>query len=386
MNRDRRDAENGRAPLRTQRTHRGRQGGYDDDSQKDRPDSANWNISNEFPYNRNPGGFRRTLGRGGGDDDGSNHGSTIFINNSSTNLFMDRKTKATSGSVLLWHSGGDGNMDEGTTRLTQNGLQKLGIPEDAWLEVNQGHEECWRKICASADKRYQYYDVGEIPIRDLHIDETKMTRYTQWTRPESLTKTEDIFVWYRQVRVEAAMFCIPLTPFDGIVLDYSADGLCVPGIGAHIYAKCGAAFLHILQKMLLLHMSRELIALSTTAKNGYEFLWHVLQRTVDMLDERTTILRPPKEDDVFRAAEAWDLYRIIQIHHGQNMTQYECRRQYLLSFIAHGFTRRRRHWKSPFRTYAPRMREDKKSLCSQPIEELEVWQKGSRKRQSCVLI
>ena len=54
---------------------------------------------------------------------------------------MDRKTKAMSDSVLLWHSGGDGNMDEGTTHLTQDGLSKLGIPEDAWLDVDQGHQE-----------------------------------------------------------------------------------------------------------------------------------------------------------------------------------------------------------------------------------------------------
>ena len=42
--------------------------------------------------------------------------------------------------------------------------------------------------------------------------------------------------------------------------------------------------------------------------------------------------RPPKEEDVFKAAEAWDLYRIMQIHRGQHMTQLECSRQFLLSF------------------------------------------------------
>ena len=128
------------------------------------------------------------------------------------------------------------------------------------------------------------------------------------------------------------MFCIPITPFDGIVLEYNADGLCVPRIGVHMYAKCGAAFLHILRKTLPLQLSRDLTALSTTAKNGYEFLWHVLQHTVDMLDEQITVPRPPREDNVFRAAEAWDLYRITQIHRGQNMSRYKCSRQYLLSF------------------------------------------------------
>ena len=145
--------------------------------------------------------------------------------------------------------------------------------------------------------------MGEIPIRDLHIDETKMTRYTQWTKLESLPKMEDIFFWYRQVRVEAAMFCIPIMPFDGIVLEYNDDVLCVPGMGVHMYAKCGAAFLHILRKTLPLQLSRELTALRTTAKNGYEFLWHVLQHTMEMLDEEITVPRPPREDDVFQAAE-----------------------------------------------------------------------------------
>ena len=160
-----------------------------------------------------------------------------------------------SDSVLSWHSGGDGNVDKGTTRLTQNGLSKLGIPEDAWLDVNQGHQECWRKIHASADNQYREYEVGEILIRDLHIDESKMTRYTQWTKLESLTKMEDIFVWFRQVQIVAAMFGIPFKPFEGIVLDYNTDGLYAPGIGVHMYAKCGSALLHILRKTLPLHMS-----------------------------------------------------------------------------------------------------------------------------------
>ena len=117
------------------------------------------------------------------------------------------------------------------------------------------------------------------------------------------------------------MFCIPITPFDGIVLEYSADGLCVPGIGVHMYAKCDAAFLHILRKTLPLQTLRELKALSTTVKNGYKFLWHVLQHKVDMLDEQITVPRPPREDNIFQAAEEWDLYRIMQIHRGQNMSR-----------------------------------------------------------------
>ena len=128
------------------------------------------------------------------------------------------------------------------------------------------------------------------------------------------------------------MFGIPLTPFEGIVLEYNGDGLCVPGIGVHMCAKCGAAVLHILRKTLPLHMSRELTMLNTTEKNGYKFWWHVLQHTVYMLDDSTTAPWPPREDDVFRAAEDWDLYRIMQIHRGQNMTRYECSRQYLLLF------------------------------------------------------
>ena len=99
-----------------------------------------------------------------------------------------------------------------------------------------------------------------------------------------------------------------------------------------MYEKCGAAFLHILRKTLPLHMTRELTALSTIVKNGYDFLWHVLQHTVDMLDDRTTVPRLPREDDVFRAAEAWDLHIIMQIHRGHNMMQYECSGKYLLSF------------------------------------------------------
>ena len=102
-----------------------------------------------------------------------------------------------SSSVLRWHSGGEnGSVDEGTTQLTPEGLYALGIPEDAWLGVDQGHKEYWRQIVAAADKRYRGYDVEEIPVRDLHADENRMTRYTQWTRLDSLTKMADIFVWY----------------------------------------------------------------------------------------------------------------------------------------------------------------------------------------------
>ena len=226
----------------------------------------------------------------------------------------------------------NGSVDEGTTQLTPEGLCALGIPEDAWLSVDQGHKEYWRQIVAAADKRYRGYDVEDIPVRDLHVDENRVTRYTQWTRLDSLTKMADIFVWYGQIRIEAAMFSVPLTPFDGIVLEYGADGLCAPGIGVQMFTKCGAAFLYILRKTLPLSTSQELTALSTTAKNGFQFLWHVLYHTVDLLDERTHVPRPPKEDDVFKAAEAWDLYRIMQIHRGQNMSQFECSRQYLLSF------------------------------------------------------
>ena len=144
-----------------------------------------------------------------------------------------------SSSVLRWHSGGEnGSVDKGTTQLTPEGLHALGIPEDAWLEVDQGYKEYWRQTVATVDKRYRGCDVEDIPIRDPHVDETRMTRYTQWTRLKSLTKMAEIFFWYRQVRFEAAMFSVPLTPFDSIVLEYDADGLCVPGIGVQMFAKC----------------------------------------------------------------------------------------------------------------------------------------------------
>ena len=111
------------------------------------------------------------------------------------------------------------------------------------------------------------------------------------------------------------MFDIPLTPFDGIVLEYGADGLCVPGIGIQMYTKCVTAFLYILRKTLPLSTSQELADLGTTARNWYKFLWHVLHHTVDLLHETANVKRPQKEEDVFKAAEAWDLDRIMQIYH-----------------------------------------------------------------------
>ena len=65
----------------------------------------------------------------------------------------------------------------------------------------------------------------DILVRDPHVDDNRMTRYTQWTRLDSLTKMADIFVWYSQIGIKAAMFSVPLTPFDDIVLEYGADGL-----------------------------------------------------------------------------------------------------------------------------------------------------------------
>ena len=101
-----------------------------------------------------------------------------------------------------------------------------------------------------------------------------------------------------------------------------------------MYTNCGAAFLYILWKTLPLSTSQELTALSTTAKNGFQFLWHVLHHTVDLLNETANIPRPQREEDVFKATEAWDFYRIMQIHRGQNMSHFECSRQYLLSFTS----------------------------------------------------
>ena len=116
--------------------------------------------------------------------------------------------------------------------------------------------------------------------------------------------------------VDAAIFSVPLTPFNGIILEFDADGLCVPGIRIQMFAQCGAALLYILRKILLLTTSHELMALNTTARNGFQILRHFLNHTVGLLGERANILRPPREDDVFRAAEAWDLYRVMQIHRG----------------------------------------------------------------------
>ena len=96
----------------------------------------------------------------------------------------------------------------------------------------------------------------DIPVTALHVDERRLTRYTQYTSLDSLANMADIFVWYAQIRIETAMFGVPLMPFDGIVLEYVADGLCVPGNGIQMYTKCGAAFLYILRKTLPLSTSQ----------------------------------------------------------------------------------------------------------------------------------
>ena len=104
-------------------------------------------------------------------------------------------------------------------------------PEDASLEVEQGHKEYWRQITAATNCRYRGYDVEDIPIKNLHVDENRLTCYTQWTYLDSLDNMADIFVWSGQICIEAAMFSVTLTLFDGIILEYGADGLCAPGIG-----------------------------------------------------------------------------------------------------------------------------------------------------------
>ena len=58
---------------------------------------------------------------------------------------------------------------------------------------------------------------------------------------------DTVFVWYRSLVVEAARYGVPLMPFEAIVLSYGADGLCIPGIGVHLFTKCGKLIYKILR-------------------------------------------------------------------------------------------------------------------------------------------
>ena len=92
-----------------------------------------------------------------------------------------------------------GTVEDGTTRFITEGLGSLGIPEDVWLEIDQGQINFWQQLYVTADRRRRDYDVEDILIRYLHVDQTKMTRYTQWTRLKSFTKFANMCVWYRQL-------------------------------------------------------------------------------------------------------------------------------------------------------------------------------------------
>ena len=81
---------------------------------------------------------------------------------------------------------------------------------------------------------------------------------------------DTVFVWYRSLVVEAARYGVPLMPFEAIVLSYGANGLCIPGIGVHLFTKRNQLLYEILSWTLPLSDNVDLRSqhASTSSRNG----------------------------------------------------------------------------------------------------------------------
>ena len=89
----------------------------------------------------------------------------------------------------------------------------------------------------------------------------------------------DEFVsFYRKLRRDCSLVCIPPMEFEALNNAYEADGLCLPGIGLRLFEKCGRALLQVFERTL--PEDNKAIYTQVTSGvegngNGYQLLWNI---------------------------------------------------------------------------------------------------------------
>jgi hypothetical protein len=131
------------------------------------------------------------------------------------------------------------------------------------------------------------------------------------------TLTKDTVKFYDQLQEKASDHILALMPFDAIMLRIGFEGLCIPGLGVHRYMRMGKALMDLLPKLIPGSLSPQINAALASvhyeSKNGYDYLWCVLEVIVPGFDPVVPIQIPIWADYEFWFAQAlsWEYRRHV---------------------------------------------------------------------------
>ncbi len=113
-------------------------------------------------------------------------------------------------------------------------------------------------------------------------------------------------------------YVIALVPFDAIVLAHKFEGLCPPGPGLVKYAAMCKALMELLPWLIPGSLSPRvnvtLLSVRYESKNGYDYLWRVMELIVPGFDPTIPIhaLFWSDVEDIFKFAQAFLLFFCLQ--------------------------------------------------------------------------
>jgi hypothetical protein len=130
--------------------------------------------------------------------------------------------------------------------------------------------------------------------------------------------TENVVDFYDHLQESTTGLVIAIMPFDAIMLTNRFEGLCVPALGIRRYQLMGRSLMELLPRLIPGSLSPQInAALSSVryeSKNGYNYLWRILELTVPGFDPVVPIQIPSwsNADDVFSFAQSYLLYFRLQ--------------------------------------------------------------------------